>query len=261
MNETVLYQAEDGIATVTLNRPERLNSMTAELLDGALEALEQAAGDPSIGVVIFTGAGRGFCAGADLTARNILGEGGFESRTRVLRSYVRTAQLLREMPKVTIAAVNGAAAGAGAAWAYAADLRYAAASAKFVSAYVNVGLSGDFGGTWTLPRIVGAAKAREIYLLNEPLPAAEAERLGLVSKVLPDEELLPHVRAVADRLLNFSPTALRNIKLNLNDADTISFTEALDRDTERHLRSGETADAREARAAFLEKRRPVFASR
>ena len=261
MNETVLYQAEGGIATITLNRPERLNSMTAELLDGALDALEQAAGDPRVGVVIFTGAGRAFCAGADLTARNILGEGGFESRSRVLRSYVRTAQLLREMPKVTIAAVNGAAAGAGAAWAYAADLRYAAASAKFVSAYVNVGLSGDFGGTWTLPRIVGAAKAREIYLLNEPLPAAEAERLGLVSKVLPDEELLPHVRTVAERLLNFSPTAIRNIKLNLNDADTISFTEALDRDTERHLRSGETADAREARAAFLEKRRPVFASR
>jgi 2-(1,2-epoxy-1,2-dihydrophenyl)acetyl-CoA isomerase len=261
MNETVLYQAEGGIATITLNRPERLNAMTAELLEGALDALEQAAGDPAVRVVIFTGAGRGFCAGADLTARNILGEGGYESRVRLLRSYVRTAQLLREMPKPTIAAVNGAAAGAGAAWAYAADLRYAAASAKFVSAYVNVGLSGDFGGTWTLPRIVGAARARQIFLLNEPLSASEAERLGLVSKALPDAELLPYVRSVAERLLGFSPTAVRNIKANLNDADTMSFTELLDRETERHIRSGETDDAREARSAFLEKRKPEFAGR
>jgi 2-(1,2-epoxy-1,2-dihydrophenyl)acetyl-CoA isomerase len=261
MNETVLYQSEDGIATITLNRPERLNAMTGELLGGALEALERAADDSAVGVVVFTGAGRGFCAGADLADRNTLGPGGFSTRVGVLRAYVRTAQLLREMPKPTIAAVNGAAAGAGAAWAFAADLRYAAASAKFVSAYVNVGLSGDFGGTWTLPRIVGSAKARELYLLNEPLSAADAERLGLVSKVFADDELLSGVRAVAQRLLGFSPTAVRNIKANLNDADTISFAEALDRDSERHLRSGATADASEARAAFLEKRRPIFAAR
>ena len=261
MNESVLYEAQDGFATITLNRPERLNAMTGELLQGALAALERAADDSAIGVVIFTGAGRGFCAGADLADRATLGTGGFSTRLGVLRAYVRTAQLLREMPKVTIAAVNGAAAGAGFAWALATDLRFAAESAKFVSAYVNVGLSGDFGGTWTLPRIVGAAKAREIYLLNETISATEAERIGLVNKTLPDADLLPHARSVAERLLAFSPTAVRNIKANLNDADRISFSEALDRDSERHLRAGETDDAREARSAFLEKRRPVFARR
>jgi 2-(1,2-epoxy-1,2-dihydrophenyl)acetyl-CoA isomerase len=261
VSDEVLYAVEDAIATITLNRPERLNAMTAELLDGALEALERAAGDESIRAVIFTGAGRGFCAGADLTARNILGTGSFESRLRVLRTYVRSSQLLREMPKVTIAAVNGAAAGAGAAWAFAADLRYAAASARFVTAYVNVGLSGDFGGTWTLPRIVGSAKAREMYLLNEPVSASEAERIGLVSKTLPDEELMPYVRSVAAKLAASAPIALRYIKQNLNDADTISLAEALDREGERHLRAGGTEDAREAGAAFLQKRPPVFKGR
>jgi 2-(1,2-epoxy-1,2-dihydrophenyl)acetyl-CoA isomerase len=258
MNETVLYDAADGIATITLNRPERLNSMTAELLDGALEALEQAAGDSSVRAVIFTGAGRGFCAGADLTARNILGTGGFESQVRTLRAYTRTTQLLREMPKPTIAAVNGPAAGAGAAWAFAADIRYAGASAKFVTAYVNVGLSGDFGGAWNLPRIVGSAKARELYLLNEPVLAADAERLGLVSKVVPDEELMPFVRSVAAKLVASAPTAVRLIKENLNDADRMSLAELLDVEGVRHLRAGAHEDAREARTAFLEKRAPVF---
>ncbi len=258
MNETVLYEAHDGVATITLNRPERLNSMTAELLDGALEALEMAADDRSVRAVIFTGAGRAFCAGADLNAKNILGTGNFESQNRTLRMYVRTAQLLREMPKPTIAAVNGAAAGAGAAWAFAADLRYAAESAKFLTAYVNVGLSGDFGGTWTLPKIVGAAKAREMFLLNTTVSAVEAERLGIVAKVFPNESFMDEVRAIAERLANSAPTAVRNIKANLNDADRISFSEALDRDSERHLRAGQSPDAGEARSAFLEKRPPVF---
>lgn len=259
MNETVLYEVKDHIATITLNRPERLNAMTGALLEEVLEALETAADDSDVRCVIFTGAGRGFCAGADLSDRNILGDGNFQKRQRVLRSYVRSAQLLREMPKPTIAAVNGAAAGAGAAWAFAADLRYAALSAKFVTAYVNVGLSGDFGGTWTLPKIVGAAKARELYLLNTPVSAEEAERIGLVTKAIPDEEFRDYVNGVARRLVNSPPTAVRNIKLNLNEADSVSFTEALDRDGERHLRSGQSDDAREARAAFLEKREPRYA--
>ncbi len=257
--DEVLYDVEGGVATITLNRPERLNSMNAELLQGALEAMERAAGDDEVRAVIFTGAGRAFCAGADLNARDILGPGGFESRVGVLRALVRSAQYLREMPKPTIAAVNGAAAGAGLAWACAADIRYAASSAKFVSAYANVGLSGDFGGTWTLPRIVGSARAREIYLTNRPVLADEAERIGLVAKVLPDEDLMAHARTVAAQFTRFSPTALKHIKENLNDADEgLSFSEALDRDGRRHLLSGAHPDAREARAAFLEKREPVF---
>ena len=258
MNDTVLYEAGEGIATITLNRPDRLNSMNTELLDGALEALELAAGSSDVRVVILTGAGRAFCAGADLNAKNILGDGDFQSRVRKLRTYVRIVQLLREMPKPTIAAVNGAAAGAGAALAFAADLRYAAASAKFVTAYVNVGLSGDFGGTWTLPKIVGATRAREMYLLNKPVSAEEAERIGLVSKVFPNEEFMKKVRGIAEKLASSAPTAVRFIKQNLNEADELSFSEALDRDGERHLMAGTSGDAKEARAAFLEKRKPKF---
>jgi 2-(1,2-epoxy-1,2-dihydrophenyl)acetyl-CoA isomerase len=258
MNNMVLYEAGEGIATITLNRPDRLNSMNTELLDGTLEALERAAGSSEVRVVILTGAGRAFCAGADLNAKNILGDGDFQSRVRKLRTYVRIVQLLREMPKPTIAAVNGAAAGAGAALAFAADLRYAAASAKFVTAYVNVGLSGDLGGTWTLPKIVGATRAREMYLLNEPVSAEEAERIGLVSKVFPNEEFRKKVRVIAEKLASSAPTAVRFIKQNLNEADELSFSEALDRDGERHLRAGASDDAKEARAAFLEKRKPKF---
>ncbi len=261
MSDSVLYEVDGGIATITLNRPERLNAMTADLLRGALEALETAATDEEVRAVIFTGAGRGFCAGGDLTARNTLGEGGMDSRIGVLETYQRSALLLHEMPKVTIAAINGAAAGAGLAWACAADLRYAAASAKFVTAYLNVGLSGDFGGTWTLPRIVGSARARELYLLSDRLSADEAERIGLVSKVLPDEELMPHVRSIAERLVASAPVALRRIKENLNDAEDISFSQALIGEAERHVRTGTTEDAREAGAAFREKRTPVFKGR
>ncbi len=182
MNRPVDYHAENGIATVTLNRPEKLNAMNADLMRGAIAALEGAAADESIRVVVLTGAGRGFCAGGDLGAKNTLGTGGTDSRIGVLQDLQRSSKLLREMPKVTIAAINGPCAGGGFSWAAAADLRYAAASAKFTTAYLNAGLSGDFGGTWTLPRIVGSARARELYLLSEKFSAEEAERFGFVSK-------------------------------------------------------------------------------
>ena len=261
MNDTVLYEVQGGIATVTLNRPERLNTMTAELLNGVVEALEEAAADDSVRVVLFTGAGRGFCAGADLAARNTLGEGNIDSRSGVLQRVERSALLLHEMPKVTIAAVNGPAAGAGLAWACAADLRFASASAKFVTAFVNVGLSGDFGGTWTLPRIVGASRARDMYLLSDAIDGREAERIGLVSRVFPDEDFRREVGAIAERLAAAAPIALQNIKANLNDGERLGFVDAMMREAERHVRSGATDDAREAGRAFIEKRKPVFKGR
>jgi 2-(1,2-epoxy-1,2-dihydrophenyl)acetyl-CoA isomerase len=261
VNDTVLYESDGGIATITLNRPESLNAMNAELLQGAVAAFEQAAGDAEARVVILTGAGRGFCSGGDLRATGTLGSGDTESRIGVLQAFERTSRLLREMPKVTIAAVNGPCAGAGLSWACAADLRYAAQSATFLTAFVNAGLSGDFGGTWTLPRIVGAARAREMYFLSDRVSAEEAERIGLVAKTVPDEELLPHVRSVAERLLALAPLALRRIKENLNDAEDVSFAEALNREADRHVRTGGSEDTREARAAFAEKRAPVFTGR
>ncbi len=258
MTDVVLYEAEDGIATITLNRPDRLNAMNAALLAGVVEALEAAVFDSAVRVVILTGAGRGFCAGGDLTATDTLGTGSIESRIGMLQNLQRSSKLLREMPKITIAAVNGPCAGGGLSWAAAADLRYATVSARFTTAYVNAGMSGDFGGTWSLPRIVGSARAREMYLLSDKLTAEEAERYGFVSKVLADDELMHHVRSVAERLLAAPPIALQRIKQNLNDAEDVSFSEALDREADRHVRTGASADSAEARLAFVEKRRPHF---
>jgi 2-(1,2-epoxy-1,2-dihydrophenyl)acetyl-CoA isomerase len=258
MNDSVLYQVDGGVATITLNRPENLNAMNVDLIEGALEALEIAAEDSNARVVIFTGAGRGFCAGGDLAAKDTLGTGNLESKIGKLQAFQKSSKLLREMPKVTIAAINGPCAGAGLAWAAAADLRYATASAKFTTAYLNAGLSGDFGGTWTLPRIVGSARAREMYLLSEKFTADDAERFGFVSKVLPDGELMPHVQTVAETLLAKAPIALLRIKQNLNDAEDIPFSDALDREADRHVRTGASSDSAEARMAFFEKRPPVF---
>ena len=279
MNETVRYEVDGAVATITLNRPEHLNTMSGDLLVGTISALEDAAADPSVRAVILTGAGRGFCAGGDLQGmaaggrggggggRGASGDGGTPRPGRIerdianLRANMRSSQLMRDMPKPTIAAINGPCAGAGLAWACACDIRYCSTSAVFNTAFMTAGLSGDFGGTWTLSRIVGPAKARELYLLAEKFRADEAERIGLVSKVLPDEELLPYVRSVADRLAGFAPLTLRAIKANLNDALEVGFAEMLDREADRHTRCGRTEDAREAAKAFLEKRPPVFHGR
>jgi len=264
MSTTVLYETDGPIATITLNRPDRLNAMNRELITAAVETFEKAASDPAIRVLILTGAGKGFCAGGDLAG---FAGGEFkqpqpiEQRIAELRRSMRTSQILRESDMVTIAAINGACAGAGFSWALACDLRYAAASAKFSSAFLNAGLSGDFGGTYSLTHILGTAKARELYLLAERFDAAEAERIGLVSKTLPDAELMNHVRGVARKLADSAPIALREIKHNLNDALRLSFSEALDREADRHSRCGTTEDNTEAAKAFLEKRKPQFKGR
>ena len=262
-----VYELDGAVATVTLNRPEAMNTMSEQLLEEVAAALEAAAADDAVRVVIFTGRGRAFCAGGDLsrfaagTGRAVAGDESVESRVAGLRRATRTSELLHEMPKVTIAAINGACAGAGLAWACAADLRFAAESAKFNTAFVNAGLSGDFGGTWTLPRIVGPAKARELYLLAEKFSAPEAERIGLVTRCFPDEELMPEVRRVARGLAAMAPLALREVKANLNDAATLPLGQLLDRESARMIRLGATADAREAAASFLEKRAPRFEGR
>src|SRR5215831_1691156 len=248
-----------------------MNTMSRELLEGTLAALESAADDDAVRAVILTGTGRAFCAGGDLqdfARREPDGSGGaggaarsLEADIRRLRGSMRTSQLLREMPKVTFAAINGACAGAGLAWACAADIRYCAASAVFNTAFMTAGLSGDFGGTWTLQRIVGPARARELYLLAEKFSAEEALRIGLVSAVLPDDELMPFVRARAERVARFAPLTMRAIKANLNDALDLGFAAVLDREAERHIACSRTRDAREAARAFLEKRSPVFEGR
>lgn len=258
--DLVLYQQEGALATVTLNRPDRLNAMTAGLLDAALSTLEKAAADDAIRVVILTGAGRAFCVGGDLAAglEGINGPPPLTSQTGRQVRFMRTSELLHDMPKVTIAAINGPCAGAGLAWACACDLRYASASAVFNSAFLPAAVSGDFGGTWTLPRIVGGAKARELYMLSERFDAEEALRIGLVGGVLPPDELMPHIRRAGDRIASFAPLALRRVKENLNDAEGLSFQEHLEAEAGRHAFCCATRDAVEAAEAFVQKRAPAF---
>jgi 2-(1,2-epoxy-1,2-dihydrophenyl)acetyl-CoA isomerase len=263
--ETVLCEVADGVATVTLNRPDRLNAMNDELLTSMLRTLEQLASADSIRAVVVTGNGRGFCAGGDLSAGPGGGIGGpdltSQERVGLMRRYMETSRLLHTMPKVTIAAVNGPCAGAGMSWACACDLRIASESAVFKTAFLSAGLSGDFGGTWTLSRIVGPAKAREFYLMNERVSAEDALRLGLVSQVVAPERLLHHVHGVAARLAKEAPLALAKIKENLNDAEIVSFAEALDGEIARHVFCMGTDDSVEAAQAFLDKREPIFVGR
>ena len=264
MSDTVLYETDGAIATVTLNRPENMNTMNSELLAAVVDVFERVASDDTIRAVIFTGNGRAFCAGGDLgggAGGGVFDERPVQQQVEALRRSMRTSQLLHEMPKVTIAAINGACAGAGLSWACACDLRYAAESAKFNTAFLSAGVSGDFGGTWTLPRIVGPSKARELYMLSERFTAADAERFGLVARVLPDGELVPTVRQVAEKLSRSAPLALQRIKANFNDSERFSFSEALDLEADRHTRCALTEDATEAASAFMEKREPVFKGR
>ena len=280
MEHTVLYEVVGGVATITLNRPERLNTMSPALLSEAHAAMQEAASDDAVRAVILTGAGRGFCAGGDLQGMAAPADSGtpadhgtptasgtpapkhtVEGDIANLRQHMRTSQLLHDMPKVTFAAINGPCAGAGLSWACATDIRYCAESAVFNTAFMTAGLSGDFGGTWTLPRIVGPGKARELYLLAEKFGAADAARIGLVSAVLPDDQLLDFVRGKAERAAGFAPLTLRSIKANLNDSLDVDFSTQLDREADRHVRAGRTEDSKEAARAFLEKRAPAFKGR
>mmetsp|Transcript_109483 Transcript_109483/g.244328 ORF Transcript_109483/g.244328 Transcript_109483/m.244328 type:complete len:309 (-) Transcript_109483:59-985(-) len=269
LGKSVLYEIDESgtICTITLNTPEKANSMTPDLIQAACAAIASAASDPALRVVILTGAGRAFCAGGDVKAFAGARPKGAKPRRRLppdasvwaLRADSYSAELLRNMNKVTIAAINGACAGAGLSWACACDIRFAVAGAKFTTAFANVGLTGDFGGTWTLPRIVGPGKAREMYLLSDIYTSEEMERWGAVSKVLPDKAaLMAHTREVAQKLADRAPVALQRIKANLNDADTNSFAEQLNLESERHAKAAMNPENGIAAAAFVAKKRPDF---
>lgn len=253
---TILYQAEDRVATLTLNRPEHLNGVTNRMMRELHDALSRAALDESTLVLVLTGAGRGFCPGADLRHYS-----SGEADEALLREYFNLTALLHELPKVTIAAINGACAGAGLSWAAACDLRYAAVSANFNSAFLGVAMSGDMAGPWTLPRILGAARAKELYFMPGKFSAAEAERIGLVSRVFPDETFRSEIDGIAERIAASAPLALKAMKANFLTAEQTSLREYIAIETERHTRCGATEDSREAFRAFLEKRPPRFVGR
>jgi 2-(1,2-epoxy-1,2-dihydrophenyl)acetyl-CoA isomerase len=267
MSDTVTLIREGAVAVLTLNRPESMNAMNAELLNTLVERGEAVANDAEVRCVVLTGNGRAFCAGGDIRAMagrgpgDVPAEEGLVDRSDVLRRQEEISRLLYEMPKPTIAAINGAAAGAGLSVALACDIRIASTAARFTTAFAKIGFSGDFGGTWTLQRLVGPAKARELYFLSEVLDAASALELGLVSRVVPAEELMAETMALATRLAAGPTAAFGRIKGNFAYGATHTLADTLTREAENMVASGKTEDHRSAAVAFLEKREPEFRGR
>jgi 2-(1,2-epoxy-1,2-dihydrophenyl)acetyl-CoA isomerase len=252
--ETLLYEVEGGLARLTLNRPERMNGMTNRMVREARDALELAAGDASIRVLVLTGAGKAFCPGADL---NHFTSGEADERLTPREFAVTT--LLHEIPAVTVAAINGACAGAGLGWALACDVRLMAASAKLNTAFLDVAVAGDMAIPWSLPRLVGAGRARDLSFFPRRVTAEEAERIGLVARVFPDESFTDDTGALVAGLLEKSPTALRGLKAHYVDAERMDLGEFVGHEAERHLQIAASEDTAEAFRAFVEKRKPRFA--
>jgi 2-(1,2-epoxy-1,2-dihydrophenyl)acetyl-CoA isomerase len=249
--ETIRFEAQGGVGTLTLHRPERLNAMTNRMVRETTAALREIARDASVRVLVLTGAGRGFCPGADLQHFT---SGGARTDDAIGESDFEAALLLHEMPQLTLAAINGACAGAGFGWACACDLRVAAESAVLNSAFLRVASAGDMAGPWTLPRIVGAAKARELYFLPNKFGAAEALRIGLVSRVFHDAAFRAEVATIARELAAASPAALRGMKANFVDAEKLGLADYLRLESRRHQQIMAGPDSQEAFRAFLEKR-------
>ena len=262
MPHELLESVTDRVATLTLNRPERLNALSSPMIDGLLEALPRLAADAAVAVVVLTGAGRGFCAGGDVKS---MAEGssqlGLEDAVQRLRGRMEVSRLLHEIPKPTIAMVNGPAAGAGLAMALACDLRVASESARFITAFAKVGFSGDFGGSYFLSKLVGTGRARELYYTGKPLDAAQALALGVVNTVVPEFELLEATTALAQRLAHGPGVALGLMKRNFNAAETGTLSELLDLEALHQIQTARTEDHQEAARAFVDKRPPVFKGR
>src|SRR5271165_931794 len=262
MEQQLIETEADGVVTLTLNRPERMNALAAPMMDGLLEALPRLAIDPKAGVIILTGAGRAFCAGGDV--KN-MAEGtpaqSVDEAVERLRGRMEIARLLHEIEKPTIAMVNGAAAGAGLALALACDLRIAGQSARFVTAFANVGFSGDFGGSYFLSKLVGTGKARELYYTAASLDATDALILGIVNRVVADADLVETTMLLAHKLARGPRIALAMMKRNFNAAETGTLAQLLDLEARHQIETGLTEDHREAARAFVEKRAPIFRGR
>jgi len=256
MTDGLRVDVDGPVATLTLDRPEALNALTVELKVALRRELERIAADRAVRAVILTGAGRAFCAGQDLAERERPDAAPLDEELR--ERYNPIVRALRSMGQPVIAALNGVAAGAGASLAFACDLRIAAAEARFVLAFGRIGLVPDSGATWFLPRIVGAARAAEIALAGDPIPADEALRIGLVSRVVPAGELMTEARALADRVAAGAPLALALTKNALERSWSIELDEALDGEAKLQGIAGASADHAEGLAAFREKREPRF---
>jgi 2-(1,2-epoxy-1,2-dihydrophenyl)acetyl-CoA isomerase len=265
--DDLLAEVIDGVALITLNRPEARNAMSGPMNQALQKTLADAEVDSDIKCIVLTGAGKGFCAGGDVKGMAESGDGTVGANTidgaiHEQRIHQRgTAGKLFKMPKPTIAALPGAAAGAGLSLALACDMRIMASNAIMTTAFARVGFSGDYGGTYFMTQLVGSAKARQLYYLSERVSAEEALSLGLTNWVCEADELREKAMEIASRLANGPTVAYRYMKENLNRALAGEVDDCLDLEATHHVHCGQTQDHREATKAFVEKREPTFVGR
>ena len=259
--ESILFDKASGVARITLNRPDRLNSFTSAMQEELALALEAAAGD-DVRAVLLTGAGRGFCAGQDLADRAVApGSSSVDLGASVERYYAPLIRTLTSLPKPIVCAVNGVAAGAGANIALACDVVIAGRSAKFIQSFANIGLIPDSGGTWILPRLAGQARALGLALTGEPLSAEKAESWGLIWKCVDDDQLMAEAGALAERFAHGPTRGLAETKRLIRGASLRSLDEELDLERDAMRELGFSADYQEGVAAFIAKRPPIFTGR
>jgi 2-(1,2-epoxy-1,2-dihydrophenyl)acetyl-CoA isomerase len=259
---TILSDFSDGLARITLNRPDRLNSFTAVMHGELSEALDEAKGRDDVRAVLLTGAGRGFCAGQDLADRAVTpGDDRVDLGDSVERYYAPLIRRLAEMPKPIVCAVNGVAAGAGANIALACDIVIAARSAKFIQSFANIGLIPDSGGSWVLPRLIGQARALGLALTGEPLSAERAAEWGLIWSCVDDAELIPNVAALAAKFAKGPTRGLGETKRLIRNSGQQSLSTQLDHERDAMRELGFSDDYAEGVAAFMAKRPPIFTGR
>ena len=256
---TIEFDINEGVATLTLNRPQALNSFTAEMHAEIREVMQPVIHDDSIRCLVLTGAGRGFCAGQDLGDRSVTTGGGPpDLGESVKNNYNPLIRSIMELPKPVICAVNGVAAGAGSSIALACDIVLAARSASFIQVFCKIGLIPDSGGTWNLPRAVGLARAKGLAMLGDRLPAETAEEWGLIWKCIDDDNLQEEAQKMAHHFATQPTRALGRIKQLLNASGTNTLVEQTDLEQQAMQELGQSDDYREGVAAFMEKRPPVF---
>ena len=262
--ETLLARLEGGVFTLTMNRPEARNALTPEMVESMAAQLEWAERTDAVRCVVLTGAGKGFCSGGDVKAMSDSDQAQLpvDSYIHLQRLAQRnTAGRLYRMPKPTIAAINGAAAGAGLALALACDFRLMSTEAILMTSFAKVGLSGDFGGTYFLSQLIGQARAKELYFLSDRIDAAQALAMGIVNRICEPDALPEALAEIAGRLAVGPAVAFRYIKENLNRAGEAMLEECMDLEATHHVHCMATADHKEAVAAFVAKREPVFTGR
>ena len=260
---------EDGVLTLTMNRPQARNAMTGEMMKALDEAVPRAAADRDVRCLVLTGAGGAFCAGGDVKgfasdagSNESSGEGpSLDERIYGLRQQMEVSRLLHEMPKPTLAIIPGPAAGAGLSLALACDMRFCLDTAKLTTAFGKIGASGDYGGSWFLPQLVGAAKARELYFTSDVITGKEAYEIGMVTKIASADSFDEESKAYARYLASLPTIAIGYMKKNLNAADSQTLSDVFDLEASHMMRSFTTEDHKRAAVAFVKKEAPEFKGR